>query len=50
MRSTSWPSDFEEFICLQRQAAELLFQLLASRHEVGSLAVTSNLDLRLMLS
>lgn len=34
------------FIPLQRQAAELLFQLLASRHELGSLVVTSNLDFK----
>lgn len=34
------------FIPLQRQAAELLFQLLASRHEVGSVAVTSNLEFK----
>ena len=34
------------FIPLQRQAAELLFQLLASRHELGALVVTSNLDFK----
>lgn len=34
------------FIPLQRQAAELLFQLLAARHEAGSLVVTSNLDFK----
>jgi DNA replication protein DnaC len=32
------------FIPLQRDAAELLFQLISARHEVGSLVVTSNLD------
>lgn len=32
------------FIPLQREAAELLFQLLSARHESGSLVVTSNLD------
>lgn len=34
------------FIPLQRPAAELLFQLLASRHELGSLVITSNLDFK----
>ncbi|MHB8927775.1 MAG: IS21-like element helper ATPase IstB [Bacillota bacterium] len=34
------------FIPLERHAAELLFQLLASRHELGSLVVTSNLDFK----
>ena len=34
------------FIPLQRPAAELLFQLLAARHELGSLVVTSNLDFK----
>ena len=34
------------FIPLQRQAAELLFQLLAARHEMGSVAVTSNLEFK----
>lgn len=34
------------FIPLERHAAELLFQLLASRYELGSLVVTSNLDFK----
>ncbi|MHB8928486.1 MAG: ATP-binding protein [Bacillota bacterium] len=34
------------FIPLERHAAELLFQLLASRHELGSLVVSSNLDFK----
>lgn len=34
------------FIPLQRQAAELLFQFLSSRHEVGSVVITTNLDFK----
>lgn len=34
------------FIPLQRQAAELMFQFLSSRYELGSLVVTSNLDFK----
>ena len=34
------------FLPLDRQAAELLFQLLSARHEQGSLMVTSNLDFK----
>jgi DNA replication protein DnaC len=34
------------FLPLERQAAELLFQLLSARHEQGSLMVTSNLDFK----
>lgn len=34
------------FIPLQRQAAELLFQVLSARHEQGSLVVTSNLEFK----